>query len=137
MLVRRAQVKKLSFDPTQYNQGELQGNIRCWARPARRLDYEDLSTRPSQPSNFHSNLTSLDLNEQFLVVRVVKCEALPASDSSTASSDPFVRVKWDSVVQQTSTKKQTTRPVFNETFYFPVRLIDPREMIHPLLRLVG
>lgn len=52
-------------------------------------------------------------------------------DGLTAS-----QVKWDGMVNAGARRENTLRPVFNQSFYFPVRLLDPRERTSPLFRKV-
>ena len=68
----------------------------------------------------------LSSKEQYLVVRVNKCENLPIADFDTGSSDPFLRIGWDGMVQFSPILKRTCRPVFNFTLFFPVRLVFPQ-----------
>jgi hypothetical protein len=59
--------------------------------------------------------------ERHLVVKVFKCEALPVADVDKGSSDPYLRVSWDNMVLKTPPIPETIRPIFNCSFYFPVR----------------
>ena len=79
---------------------------------------------------------------------IKKCEALPVADFDTSSSeaclriqgagrllsvhqrrvhspslvkDPYLRCTWDNMVMLSPVVKQSLRPVFNQSFYFPVR----------------
>jgi len=63
---------------------------------------------------------------RYLVIRVTKCEGLAVADSDTFSSDPFLLVVWDSMVQKSPVLEKTTAPVFNYTFYFPVRSFNQK-----------
>ena len=71
---------------------------------------------------------------------IKKCEALPVADFDTSSSeawlqirawcwlgpspakDPYLRCTWDNMVMLSPVVKQSLRPVFNQSFYFPVRV---------------
>merc|ERR1719359_2537381 len=63
---------------------------------------------------------------KYLCVRVFKCENLPVADVEEGSSDPLLRILWDGVVQSSVVIPRTLRPVFNTTFYFPVRFFNDK-----------
>jgi hypothetical protein len=62
--------------------------------------------------------------QKYLCVRIAKCENLPVADLEEGTSDPQVKITWDGMVQTSQTFKRTLRPVYNTTFYFPVRFFD-------------
>lgn len=73
--------------------------------------YEDPSAvkRPEQPLAGAALVTQLDLKEQFLVIRLFKCENLPATNSDAGTSDPVVKVMWDGMTNSTVVKPETLR----------------------------
>lgn len=73
--------------------------------------YEDPSAvkRPEQPLAGAALVTQLDFKEQFLVIRLFKCENLPATNSDAGTSDPMVKVMWDGMTNQTVVKPGTLR----------------------------
>ncbi|KFH01137.1 Sma protein [Toxoplasma gondii MAS] len=88
----RGIVKKLTTDPRKFQQGELVGNIRCFIRSVGIHEYEEIPNRPAQPLAGAALVTQLNLREQYLVVRLFKCEHLPAANVDSYSSDPIVKV---------------------------------------------
>ncbi|PHJ25782.1 c2 domain-containing [Cystoisospora suis] len=130
----RGIVKKLTTDPRKFQQGELIGNIRCFIRSVGVHEYEEIANRPAQPLAGAALVTQLNLKEQYLVVRLFKCENLPAANADAYTSDPIVKIKWDAMVNISSKRENTLRPVYNQNFYFPVRLLDPRERSDKRLR---
>ena len=40
----------------------------------------------------------------------------------TTAKDPYLRCTWDNMVMLSPVVKQSLRPVFNQSFYFPVRV---------------
>eukprot|EP00922_Rhytidocystis_sp_ex-Travisia-forbesii_P007453 GHVS01010881.1.p1 GENE.GHVS01010881.1~~GHVS01010881.1.p1 ORF type:complete len:1534 (-),score=185.84 GHVS01010881.1:14-4615(-) len=123
----RGIVKKMTTVETKFQQGELMGNIRCYIRSVGVHEYEEVKHRPSQPIAGAALVTQLDLHEQYLVIRLFKCENIPAANTDSGSSDPLVKIKWDGIVNTSFVRPGTCRPVFNQNFYFPIRLLDPRE----------
>ncbi|KAL8434524.1 hypothetical protein Efla_000040 [Eimeria flavescens] len=130
----RGVVKKLTTNPKKFQQGEIIGNIRCFIRSVGVLGYEDVPFRPTQSVAGTALVTQLNLKEQYLVVRVFKCENLAVANADSFSSNPMVKVKWDGMVNAGAKRENTLRPVFNQSFYFPVRLLDPRERTDTLFR---
>ncbi|CEM39026.1 unnamed protein product [Vitrella brassicaformis CCMP3155] len=130
--VFKGDVKILTSAPDKLRKGMVRGNVKCQPRSAFATADEDdnVKVRPEQPRGA-ALLSQLDIREQYLVVRISKCENLPVADSDTGSSDPFVRVKWDGLIQNSPVRERTTRPVFNQNFYFPVRLISKRSRTNP------
>ncbi|OEH75123.1 C2 domain-containing protein [Cyclospora cayetanensis] len=130
----RGVVKKLTTNPRKFQQGEIIGNIRCFIRSVGILGHEDVPFRPMQTVSGTALVTQLNLKEQYLVVRVFKCDNLPVANADSFSSNPMVKVKWDGMVNSGAPRENTLRPVFNQSFYFPVRLLDPRERTKVLFR---
>merc|ERR1712008_365063 len=81
--------------------------------------------RPQQPRT-KTAVSQLNPHERHLVIKVRKCEHLPSADFDTGFSDPFLRISWDGVIQTTPPIPETVSPVFNQVFYFPVRMVFPR-----------
>lgn len=131
----KSMVKQLTTEEIRFDQGEVIGNIRCFTRSTGwngiNWDtqysssmfnehlltglpyYEDPTTvkRPEQPLAGAALVTQLDFREQFLVIRLFKCENLPATNSDAGTSDPMVKVMWDGMTNQTSTRLATLRSV--------------------------
>jgi Ca2+-dependent lipid-binding protein len=58
----------------------------------------------------------------YLALHILACHGLPISDEN-GSSDPFVTATWDECSQQTRVVRNTRSPRFDETLYFPVKLV--------------
>ncbi|KAK2195384.1 bifunctional C2 domain superfamily/C2 domain [Babesia duncani] len=129
----RGIVKRLTLKNTDMQSGYIQGIVRCFRRSLGLETYVDVKVRPAQPISNFALLNELDLGRQHLVVRLVKCENLPATNSDTNTSDPMVRVRWDGMVNTSRVVESTTSPVYNQNMYFPIHLIDQKELIHPAL----
>jgi centrosomal protein CEP76 len=73
--------------------------------------YEDSAflKRPMQPLAGAALVTQLDFREQYLVVRLFRCENLPAANFDTGTSDPIVKIKWDGMTETSSTQTATVR----------------------------
>lgn len=106
--------------------GELTGNVKCVERSKNFTDQDcELShPRPGQPIST-STVSHLTKERQYLVVKVKKCVNLPVADVSTNASDPCVRATWDNMVLRSMTRKGTLRPLFDFSFFFPVRVVFP------------
>lgn len=117
-------VKALTKDKDKFIVGELVGNIKTTTlSKGYRNEEPQVKLRPEQMSA-GSMASSLDLKMRYLCIRVFKCENLPVADVEEGSSDPLVRILWDGVVQSSMVIPRTLRPVFNTTFYFPVRFFN-------------
>lgn len=122
-------VKALTNDLGKFYQGRVGGGIALKVKslllPADAIDDDPSVPPPEQPA---SNLMiyHLDPSTQYLLVDVSSAEALPIADSDHGSSNPFVRVRYDGIVQQSPVLEGTLRPVFNHTFYLPVRYTDEK-----------
>eukprot|EP00929_Paragymnodinium_shiwhaense_P033223 TRINITY_DN18288_c0_g2_i2.p1 TRINITY_DN18288_c0_g2~~TRINITY_DN18288_c0_g2_i2.p1 ORF type:complete len:1297 (+),score=415.46 TRINITY_DN18288_c0_g2_i2:172-4062(+) len=123
----KADVKAFQTDKKRYMVGSLSGNVKCLLI-SRGQKTEEMDFRDRRPEQLKSStsVSHLKRDERHLVVKVFKCDSLPAADADTGLSDPLLRVSWDNVVQETPPIKQSLRPVFNEAFYFPVRLVFPQ-----------
>uniref|UniRef100_A0A3B0N2V6 C2 domain containing protein, putative n=1 Tax=Theileria annulata TaxID=5874 RepID=A0A3B0N2V6_THEAN len=125
-LVRGA-VKKLAKGADQMQSGTIQGNIVCYMSSAGLKHFYENKKRPAQPISGSSLLTHLDKSYRYLVIRLVRCESLPSTNTDTNSSDPMVKVRWDGIVNCTPTLECTTSPVYNHNMYFPIHLVDEEE----------
>lgn len=119
-------VKTLSTNEKEFNIGKLSGNVRFRLRSKRIGNYVDNLPLgcPMQPSA--ASILHLKRKEKHLVVSVNKCEGLPVADPEFGWSDPFLRVSWDNMMKRSWVSPNTTRPVFNINFYFPVRFFSPK-----------
>eukprot|EP00746_Dinoflagellata_sp_MGD_P000196 gnl/MRDRNA2_/MRDRNA2_100357_c0_seq1.p1 gnl/MRDRNA2_/MRDRNA2_100357_c0~~gnl/MRDRNA2_/MRDRNA2_100357_c0_seq1.p1 ORF type:complete len:1229 (+),score=291.58 gnl/MRDRNA2_/MRDRNA2_100357_c0_seq1:146-3832(+) len=119
-------VKALTNIRKQFYVGVLNGNIKAVeCSKGMKEEETDVKQRPEQPKGATS-VSHLNPKERFLVVRINKCESLAVADVDSGSSDPYLRVSWDGMVQFSPIIKTTVRPVFNMTFFFPVRLCYAR-----------
>lgn len=107
MSVFQGKVKRFTPDHDRYIVGDINGNVKCILRSK------------------GMKVSHLNRYERYLVVRVKKCEGLPVADFDTGSSDPYLRCTWDNMVMLSPIVKQSLRPVFNQSFYFPVRVVFP------------
>lgn len=126
--VLQGPVKKFTQDFSQYLVGTLSGSVKCVLRPIGRREAEAdfRGTRPEQVRTAIS-VTHLKCSERHLVVHVRKCESLPLGTCGDSDRDPFVKVSWDNMVLVTPSIR-SLRPVFNHSFYFPVRLCPELRM---------
>ncbi|GFE54997.1 C2 domain-containing protein, putative [Babesia ovis] len=129
----RGVVKKLTLGTRNMFSGTIQGNIRCCVKSATINFFEDLRSRPAQPITGSALITQLDHRCHYLVVRVISCASLPASNTDSNTSDPMVKVKWDGIVNCTGVVESTVSPIYNQNMYFPIHLVDKRELIDPAL----
>eukprot|EP00928_Gymnodinium_smaydae_P009832 TRINITY_DN13680_c0_g3_i1.p1 TRINITY_DN13680_c0_g3~~TRINITY_DN13680_c0_g3_i1.p1 ORF type:complete len:940 (+),score=143.00 TRINITY_DN13680_c0_g3_i1:58-2877(+) len=126
--VFKGQAKALDMQEKCFNIGQLTGSVKCIMCSVGETMAEEIpGGRPEQRKS-SSNVTHLNSKEKFLVVSVKKCEGLAAADGDKGTSDPYLRVCWDNMVQKSPILKMTIRPVFNHSFYFPVRLFNNRIM---------
>lgn len=113
-------------DDSDFTVGSLFGSARTVERSIGVPENEDIpGGRPRQPSS-ERTVSHLNKKEFQLVVRVSKAEGLAIGDTNTGSSDPYVRILWDNMMKQSAVQKATLRPVFNQSFYFPVRFFDTK-----------
>jgi centrosomal protein CEP76 len=124
--VFKGTVKNLSSVEQEFRIGRLNGNVRYRLRSKGIGDFVDQLPLgcPMQPAA--ASISHLKQKEKHLVVCVNKCDGLPVANPDFGWSDPYLRVSWDNMVKQSWTSPQTTRPVFNINFYFPVRLFSPK-----------
>jgi centrosomal protein CEP76 len=86
-------VKRKPADETTYCIGDVSGNVRLIEK-SKNMKFPEFSIkggRPAQPVTGGGAITSLNRNERYLVVRVLKCENLPIADIDEGSSDPFLK----------------------------------------------
>mmetsp|Transcript_44166 Transcript_44166/g.127526 ORF Transcript_44166/g.127526 Transcript_44166/m.127526 type:complete len:1295 (-) Transcript_44166:231-4115(-) len=119
-----ARVKHLNKDEEYFLVGMVTGSVKVlmYSMNCKTLD-NIKGGRPQQPKSA-ATVGHLNRSEQHLVVKVFKCDGLAVADHDTASSDPYLRCSWDNMLQRSPVLKETVRPVFNFTFYFPVRLFN-------------
>lgn len=93
--VFKGSVKALTTDKSQFKCGELVGNIKVEevSRGLGEVEH-DVKERPEQPKA-SGMVSHLSPHEQYLVIRVNKCESLPIADFDLGTSDPYLRVAWD------------------------------------------
>jgi centrosomal protein CEP76 len=129
--VFKGKLKTLEFDPEReadFIVGSLNGTARTVERSIRVSYAEDIpGGRPRQPRS-ERTVNNMNKKEMRLVVRVFKAEGLAVGDANTGSSDPYVRIIWDNMCLRSVVMRQTLRPVFNQSFYFPVRFFDTKVM---------
>eukprot|EP00928_Gymnodinium_smaydae_P005861 TRINITY_DN1202_c0_g1_i1.p1 TRINITY_DN1202_c0_g1~~TRINITY_DN1202_c0_g1_i1.p1 ORF type:complete len:1308 (-),score=293.17 TRINITY_DN1202_c0_g1_i1:163-3918(-) len=125
--VFNGRVKAFETDQKRYAVGVLSGNVKCilCSRGMRKDESDFRGVRPEQPKS-STTVSHLNKNERFLVVRIRKCENLPVADFDVGSSDPYLRVSWDNMVMTSGVIQMSVRPVFNQSFYFPVRTVFPQ-----------
>lgn len=120
-------VKAMTKNVNHFVVGRLGGSLTVTSKSLlvdRKVhDEESTIPTPLQPADslvlFH-----LDPNQQYLVVEVQGAEGLPIADSDYGSSNPLVRVKFDSMVQQSPCISGTLNPTWGHTFFLPVRMTD-------------
>ena len=59
-----------------------------------------------------------------LKIQVIECQDLQKSDCFSQLADPYVKVSVNSLVRQTTVKKRTLNPVWNEPLFFPINVSD-------------
>ncbi|KAF7457208.1 C2 domain-containing protein [Cryptosporidium felis] len=129
----RTTIKRVTIDIYKIVAGEMIGNVFCYSRSTGQ-PRESIRNRPSQIAAGAALVSQLNLNERYLVFRLFKCDNLAAADGVTGTSDPIVKIKWDGIVNTSSVREKTRRPVYNQNLYFPVRILDQRELLIPSFR---
>eukprot|EP00438_Fugacium_kawagutii_P015877 Skav206401 [mRNA] locus=scaffold2210:29719:46814:+ [translate_table: standard] len=123
-------MKKLTHDEKSFQVGQVEGSVTC-------IFFSVGQKTPSRTEIFQPRTSSsvghLHSSEMHLVVQVQKCESLAIADEDKGASSPFLRVSclelpagWDNMMQTSFVLKNTTRPTFNHTFYFPVRFFNQK-----------
>lgn len=125
--VFKGQVKAFEQERRRYEMGVLSGNVKCilCSRGIPKEETDHRGRRPEQPKG-STTVSHLNKDERHLVVKIRKCESLPVADFGSGSSDPYLRVSWDNMVMESQVIKESLRPVFNQSFYFPVRIVFPQ-----------
>ncbi|CAI7721595.1 NdP2 protein, putative [Plasmodium vivax] len=126
-------VKKLTLDKTKFRQGEIVGNIKCFVNSYGIEEGDIPVQRPVQPLSDATLVNQLVLNDHYLVIRVIKCENLAISSIDLNNVNINVWVKWDGIVNKTDTVSKSTSPFFYQNLYFPIRLVDKKELTHESL----
>ncbi|KAL5368509.1 hypothetical protein CPHLJ_5g780 [Cryptosporidium parvum] len=126
-------IKRITIDIYKIVGGEIIGNVFCYSKSTGQPN-ENIRSRPSQVASGAALVSQLNINERYLVFRLFKCDNLAAADGVTGTSDPIVKVTWDGVVNTSSVREKTRRPVYNQNLYFPVRILDQRELLIPSFR---
>ncbi|ANQ09282.1 Uncharacterized protein PCOAH_00036820 [Plasmodium coatneyi] len=126
-------VKKLTLDKTKFRQGEIVGNIKCFVNSYGIEEGDIPVQRPVQPLSDATLVNQLLLNEHYLVIRVIKCENLAISSIDLNNVNINVWVKWDGIVNKTDTVSKSTSPFFYQNLYFPIRLVDKKELTNESL----
>ncbi|KOB59444.1 hypothetical protein PFHG_01205 [Plasmodium falciparum HB3] len=121
-------VKKLTLDKSRFKQGEIVGNIKCFINSYGMEENDINIQRPSQPLSDATLVNQLILNDHYLVIRVIKCENLAISSVDLNNVNINVWVKWDGMVNKTDTVTKTTSPFFYQNLYYPIRLVDKKEL---------
>ncbi|SCO93337.1 centrosomal protein CEP76, putative [Plasmodium malariae] len=121
-------IKKLTLDKTKFKQGEIVGNIKCFVNSYGIDEGDSNIQRPVQPLSDATLVNQLILNDHYLVIRIIKCENLPISSIDLNNVNINVWVKWDGIVNKTNTVSKTTSPFFYQNLYYPIRLVDKKEL---------
>ena len=122
--------------------GRLAASLSIWQDPARKKYSKlipagavkggiELITEPKH-AQFGDVVNRLP-NTTYLAVNIIQCHDLKAGDAD-GSADPYVTVTWDQTSQQTRVLRNTRNPLFEETLYFPVKLVratHPTPTPHP------
>ncbi|CAJ1415254.1 unnamed protein product [Effrenium voratum] len=119
----KGMMKRLSHDLARFTVGALEGSVACVFFPVG--EKTPSLTELYQPRT-SSSVGHLHSSEIHLVIRIQKCEGLAIADEDKGVSSPFLRVSWDNMMQTSAILKDTLRPVFNHTFYFPVRFFNDK-----------
>ncbi|XP_076445563.1 synaptotagmin-6-like [Babylonia areolata] len=107
------------------------GAIRPDLYPRKDIVLQQASVDGSQ-GRLHTRL-KYDFRTSDLVVHLIEAQDLPPPDTISAFSDPYVRIALvpgvDERVRQSSVKRRTTNPYYNEYFKFPVAFEQLRERL--------
>eukprot|EP00930_Biecheleria_cincta_P045619 TRINITY_DN31440_c0_g3_i1.p1 TRINITY_DN31440_c0_g3~~TRINITY_DN31440_c0_g3_i1.p1 ORF type:complete len:1149 (+),score=182.82 TRINITY_DN31440_c0_g3_i1:168-3614(+) len=127
-------VKSLTENVQAYVQGRVGGSITMTVRSlGLKKGQNDENPSIPAPIQLETSLTMyyLDGSMQYMIVEAHSAESLPIADPDYGSSNPFVRVKYDGCVQQSSVIMDSLTPSWNHTFYIPIRFVDPRVYSDP------
>eukprot|EP00927_Polykrikos_kofoidii_P027002 TRINITY_DN23916_c0_g2_i1.p1 TRINITY_DN23916_c0_g2~~TRINITY_DN23916_c0_g2_i1.p1 ORF type:complete len:1082 (-),score=180.99 TRINITY_DN23916_c0_g2_i1:521-3319(-) len=125
--IAQGMIKKVCQTQSEYVQGRVGGNLSVTKKSIHLKDDqvdEGSSVMPpvQPPTTLITHFLSPKL--QYLIVELYSADGLPCADQDTGTSNPFARVKFDGMVQQSDHVDNSLAPVFNSTFYFPVRVPD-------------
>ncbi|KAL8594178.1 hypothetical protein ACOMHN_018118 [Nucella lapillus] len=99
--------------------------------PRKDIVLQQASVDGSQ-GRLHTRL-KYDFRTSDLVVHLIEAQDLPPPDTIGAFSDPYVRIALvpsvDERVRQSSIKRRTTNPYYNEYYKFPVAFEQLRERL--------
>jgi len=124
-------VKALSDNAEMFIQGQVGGSICLQTKASTEKKFVDGPEElPSIPSPLMPPVSlalfHLQPKLQYLVVELRGADGLPAASPDSGTSNPFARVRYDCVVQQSEVCWDTLRPVWNQTLFMPVRLCDEK-----------
>eukprot|EP00929_Paragymnodinium_shiwhaense_P100192 TRINITY_DN6233_c0_g1_i1.p1 TRINITY_DN6233_c0_g1~~TRINITY_DN6233_c0_g1_i1.p1 ORF type:complete len:1181 (-),score=328.05 TRINITY_DN6233_c0_g1_i1:96-3638(-) len=125
--IAQGPLKKICQNRSEFVQGTVVGNLTVETRSVLlepgTLDEDSSIPPPWQPAD---TLVTFYLNPkiQYLVVDLSTADGLPIADVDRGTSNPFARVKFDGMVQQSPHVDSSLSPVWNHTFYFPVRVTE-------------
>lgn len=74
----------------------------------------------------------LDPNSVYLIVRVIECRRLTPGDLERNTSDCIVEAIWDGFSLTSEIVEASLSPVFNQNFYFPLKVLSERNLKHTL-----
>jgi len=122
-------VKTVTDNVNTFVQGRIAGNISVTSKSLLLKDGmhdEDSSIPPPYQPTQTLVLFHLSPSLRYLVVEMYGADGLPIADQDLGSANPLCRVKFDGIVQQSPALECTLSPVWNHTFYLPVRMPDDR-----------
>lgn len=127
-------VKQLTDNVKEFQQGQLGGGITLHTKSLL-LDDDEIDVDPSIPAPIQPAASvvmyNLAPNTQYLLLDVTSADGLPVADMDLGTSHPFVRVRYDGIVQQSPVVEGTLRPVWNHLFYIPIQYIEPDIRVNP------
>eukprot|EP00928_Gymnodinium_smaydae_P038522 TRINITY_DN26558_c0_g1_i1.p1 TRINITY_DN26558_c0_g1~~TRINITY_DN26558_c0_g1_i1.p1 ORF type:complete len:1124 (+),score=277.79 TRINITY_DN26558_c0_g1_i1:139-3510(+) len=120
-------VKNMCPNKEDYVQGKVAGSVLVTKRSVLlepgMIDEESSVRPPMQPPE--SLITFfLSPKMQYLVVELGSADGLAIADTDMGTSNAMGRVKYDGVVFQSNVVEASLTPVWNQTFYIPVRVVD-------------
>lgn len=126
--------KQLTDNVKDFVQGQLGGGISLHKKSLL-LEDDEVDIDPSVPAPVQPPASvvmyNLDPSLQYLLIDVASADGLPVADIDLGTSHPFVRVRYDGIVQQSPVVEGTLRPVWNHLFYIPVQYIEPDIRVNP------
>ncbi|VWU49051.1 centrosomal protein CEP76, putative [Hepatocystis sp. ex Piliocolobus tephrosceles] len=128
-------IKKLTLDKRKFKQGEIIGNIKCFSNSygleAGEIENDTLR-KPVQPLSDATLVNQLVMDNHYLVIRI-KCEDIAINNVDMNNVNINVWVKWDGMVNKTNIVSKTVFPVYYQNLYFPIRLVDKKELTKDVL----